>query len=203
MPRQSLQKRKNENWKNKTGNISDLPLTRVWSGDLLKEERPCLTPQEVVDNAEAMVGDVLEKDHGQLDHILLHQGLPVHLGLPKGQGFVCLQDFAYLQDFFMLMASTSHLNVVVGVVGVFGEPFADYRSLAWTLLDFQLVASPPYVRFPSSAFTTWCNPNALECGRRLASPPVPSFRHVTFAAARLDWIPKVECLWEVRIFHPS
>ena len=160
MPRQSLQKRENENWKNKTGNISDLPLTRVWSRDLLKEERPCLTPQEVVDNAEAMVGDVLEKDHGQLDHILLHQGLPVHLGLPKGQGFVCLQDFAYLQDFFMLMASTSHLNVVVGVVGVLGEPFADNRSLAWTLLDFQLVASPPYVRFPSSAFTTWCNPNA-------------------------------------------
>ena len=62
-----------------TGNISDLPLTRVGNGDLLKEERASLSTQEVIDDTEAMVGDVLQKDHGQLDHILPHHGLPLHL----------------------------------------------------------------------------------------------------------------------------
>ena len=78
MPLQSLQKEKMK-WMNLSGNVSDLPLTRVGLGDLLKEERASLTAQEVIDDAEAVVGDVLQKDHGQLDHILPHHGLPLHL----------------------------------------------------------------------------------------------------------------------------
>ena len=54
MPLQSLQKEKMK-WMNLSGNVSDLPLTRVGLGDLLKEERASLTPQEVVHDAEAMV----------------------------------------------------------------------------------------------------------------------------------------------------
>ena len=110
MPLQSLQK-ETLKFMNFTGNVSDLPLTRVGSRDLLKEERASLIPQEVIDNAEAMVGDVLQEDHGQLDHVLPHHGLPLHLRLSQGQGFAC-QDVVHLQDF---LASASHLNVVVGV----------------------------------------------------------------------------------------
>lgn len=109
MPLQSLQKKGKLKWMNFTGNVSDLPLTRVGSRDLLKEERASLTAQEVIDDAEAVVGDVLQKDHGQLDHILPHHGLPLHLRLSQGQGFAC-QDVVHLQDF---LASASHLNVVV------------------------------------------------------------------------------------------
>ena len=83
MPLQSLQKEKMK-WMNIAGNVSDLPLTRVGLGDLLKEERASLTPQEVVDDAEAMVGDVLQEDHGQLDHVLPHHGLTLHLRLSQG-----------------------------------------------------------------------------------------------------------------------
>ena len=118
MPLQSLQKKGKLKWMNFTGNVSDLPLTRVGSRDLLKEERASLTAQEVIDDAEAVVGDVLQKDHGQLDHILPHHGLPLHLRLSQGQGFAC-QDVVHLQDF---LASASHLNVVVCVVVVWANP---------------------------------------------------------------------------------
>ena len=128
MPLQSLQKEKLK-WMKLTRNVSDLPLARVGLGDLLKEERASLTPQEVVNDAEAMVGDVLQEDHGQLDHVLPHHGLPLHLRLSQGQGFA-FQDLVHFQDF---LASASHLNVVGGVLG---EPFADNRSLVWTLLNF-------------------------------------------------------------------